>query len=142
MTYSDASGGSIRFSQLPGSLRVMDYRSLPKALLHDHLDGGVRVETILELADAQGYHGLPAADIVGLSDWFDQGRSGSLERYLEAFTHTVAVMNSEEAIQRIAYETGIDLAALASTGDWISNQLQRPNNSRAGAALMNKLENT
>ncbi len=108
---SDASGGSIRFSLPPGSLRAMDYRSLPKALLHDHLDGGVRVETILELADAQGYTGLPAADIDGLTDWFDQGRSGSLERYLEAFTHTVAVMSSQEAIARIAYETGIDLAA-------------------------------
>lgn len=88
----------------------MDYRSLPKALLHDHLDGGVRVETILELADAQGYTGLPAADVDTLTDWFDQGGSGSLERYLEAFTHTVAVMSSESAIQRIAYEAGIDLA--------------------------------
>ncbi|MEA2010613.1 MAG: adenosine deaminase [Actinomycetota bacterium] len=89
----------------------MDYRSLPKALLHDHLDGGVRVDTILELADIQGYTDLPASGVDGLTDWFDQGRSGSLERYLEAFTHTVAVMSSEAAIQRIAYETGIDLAA-------------------------------
>ena len=110
MMCSDASGGSIRFSQPLGSLRDMDYRSLPKALLHDHLDGGVRVETILELADAQGYTGLPAADADTLTDWFDRGRSGSLERYLEAFTHTVAVMSSESAIQRIAYEAGIDLA--------------------------------
>ena len=110
MTCSDASGGSIRFFQPPGSLRDMDYRSLPKALLHDHLDGGVRVESILELADAQGYTGLPAADVDALTDWFDQGGSGSLERYLEAFTHTVAVMSSESAIQRIAYEAGIDLA--------------------------------
>jgi len=108
---SDVSGGSIPFSPPPGSLRAMDYRSLPKALLHDHLDGGVRVETILELADGQGYAGLPAADVDGLREWFDQGRSGSLERYLEAFTHTVAVMSTEAAIQRIAYETGIDLAA-------------------------------
>lgn len=89
----------------------MDYRSLPKALLHDHLDGGVRVETILELADAQGYSDLPAGDVDGLTNWFDQGRSGSLERYLEAFVHTVAVMSNEAAIQRIAYETGVDLAA-------------------------------
>ncbi len=101
----------IQFSRPPGSLRVMDYRSLPKAVIHDHLDGGVRVETILELAEAQGYTGLPATDVAELADWFDQGRSGSLERYLEAFDHTVAVMSSEESIQRIAYETGMDLAA-------------------------------
>ena len=89
----------------------MDYRSLPKALLHDHLDGGVRVETILDLADAQGYADLPVADVDGLGRWFSQDRSGSLERYLEAFTHTIAVMSTEDALQRIAYETGIDLAA-------------------------------
>jgi adenosine deaminase len=111
MRCSDESGGWIPFFQSPGSLRAMDYRSLPKALLHDHLDGGVRVETILELADAQGYSDLPAGDVDGLTNWFDQGRSGSLERYLEAFVHTVAVMSNEAAIQRIAYETGVDLAA-------------------------------
>ncbi|MEN8113133.1 MAG: adenosine deaminase [Actinomycetota bacterium] len=89
----------------------MDYRSLPKALLHDHLDGGVRVATILELADLYGYRDLPADDEETLAEWFHQGRSGSLERYLEAFTHTVGVMQNEDAIRRIAYEAGIDLAA-------------------------------
>ncbi|MEN8234006.1 MAG: adenosine deaminase [Actinomycetota bacterium] len=88
----------------------MDYQALPKALLHDHLDGGVRVGTILELADAQGYQDLPADDEESLAEWFNQGRSGSLERYLEAFTHTVGVMQDEEAIRRIAYEAGVDLA--------------------------------
>lgn len=88
----------------------MDYRSLPKALLHDHLDGGVRVGTILELADAYGYRALPAADEGSLAEWFNQGRSGSLVRYLEAFTHTVGVMQNEESIRRIAYEAGLDLA--------------------------------
>ncbi len=89
----------------------MDYRSLPKALLHDHLDGGVRVDTILELADRFGYTGLPSGTTEGLTEWFDQGRSGSLERYLEAFTHTVAVMRDQDSIRRIAYEAGMDLAA-------------------------------
>jgi adenosine deaminase len=79
--------------------------------LHDHLDGGVRVATVLELADECGYTGLPVGDADALTDWFDQGRSGSLERYLEAFEHTVAVMCSETAIQRVAYEAGVDLAA-------------------------------
>jgi adenosine deaminase len=111
MTCSDESGGSTLCSQPPGNLRGMDYRSLPKALLHDHLDGGVRVETILDLAEAQGYTDLPATDVDGLSEWFNQSSSGSLERYLESFTHTIAVMSSEAAIQRIAYETGIDLSA-------------------------------
>ena len=111
MTCSDEIGGWIPSCPPPGSLRAMDYRSLPKALLHDHLDGGVRVETILELADAQGYTDLPATDVDALGEWFNQGRSGSLERYLEAFTHTIAVMSSEDSIRRIAYETGIDLAA-------------------------------
>jgi len=89
----------------------MDYRTLPKVELHDHLDGGLRVETILELADEYGYTDLPADTVEGLTDWFDQGRSGSLERYLEAFTHTVAVMRDQDSIRRIAYEHGMDLAA-------------------------------
>ncbi len=89
----------------------MDYRALPKAVLHDHLDGGVRVPTILELADEYGYADLPAATEEDLAVWFHQGRSGSLERYLEAFEHTIAVMCSEDAIRRVAFETGVDLAA-------------------------------
>jgi adenosine deaminase len=89
----------------------MDYQALPKAVLHDHLDGGVRVATIIELADEYGYLGLPAADADSLGAWLHRGRSGSLERYLEAFEHTVAVMCSEDAIRRIAYEAGLDLAS-------------------------------
>jgi len=85
--------------------------ALPKALLHDHLDGGLRVETILEITDEEGYQGLPAADEPSLREWFHQGRSGSLVRYLEAFEHTIAVMQTREAIRRVAYEAGVDLAA-------------------------------
>lgn len=89
----------------------MDYRALPKAVLHDHLDGGLRVATILELADERGYADLPASTERDLAAWFHQGRSGSLEQYLEAFKYTVAVMSTEDAIRRVAYETGTDLAA-------------------------------
>ena len=85
--------------------------ALPKAVLHEHLDGGLRIETILELADGCGYQDLPASDPISLADWFDQGRSGSLERYLEAFVHTVAVMQTADSIERIAYEAVEDLAA-------------------------------
>jgi len=84
--------------------------ALPKAVLHEHLDGGLRVGTVLDLADAIG-HRLPAEDEAGLADYFHQGRSGSLERYLEAFVHTIAVMQTPEAIARVASESVEDLAA-------------------------------
>lgn len=84
--------------------------ALPKAVLHEHLDGGLRVETVIDLADAVG-HRLPADDEAGLAAWFHQGRSGSLERYLEAFAHTIAVMQTQEAISRVAAESVEDLAA-------------------------------
>lgn len=87
------------------------YRALPKVLLHDHLDGGLRPETVLELADQASYQSLPATDLEGLARWFDQSGSGSLPRYLEAFRHTVAVMQTTEAIERVAYEAVVDLAA-------------------------------
>ncbi|MEN8238175.1 MAG: adenosine deaminase [Actinomycetota bacterium] len=85
-------------------------QGLPKAVLHEHLDGGLRIETILEIADDEGYTGLPASDSEALASWFFQGQSGSLERYLEAFTHTTAVMQTPDAIARIAYESAEDLA--------------------------------
>lgn len=86
-----------------------DLRRLPKVELHNHLDGGLRVTTLLELAADVG-HRLPADEPESLSAWFYQGDSGSLERYLAAFEHTVAVMQSQTAIERIAYEAGVDLA--------------------------------
>jgi adenosine deaminase len=83
----------------------------PKALLHDHLDGGLRPATVLELADAVG-HQLPAADPEALGGWFVAAAdSGSLERYLETFAHTVAVMQTAEALHRVAAECALDLAA-------------------------------
>ena len=83
----------------------------PKALLHDHLDGGLRPATVLELAGEIG-HDLPAADADGLAGWFEEAAdSGSLERYLETFVHTVGVMQTEPALHRVAYECARDLAA-------------------------------
>lgn len=83
---------------------------LPSVVLHDHLDGGLRPGTVLELAGAAG-HELPARDVEGLAAFFDQGVSGSLERYLDAFTHTIAVMQTAEALERVAYEALEDHAA-------------------------------
>ncbi len=89
----------------PAALRV-----LPKVVLHDHLDGGLRPQTVLDLATAVGYEDLPAEDAVALGKWFFQGESQSLPRYLEAFGHTVAVMQTREALERVAYEAVVDLA--------------------------------
>jgi adenosine deaminase len=83
----------------------------PKALLHDHLDGGLRPATVIELADAIG-HPLPTTEVDALGRWFvEAADSGSLERYLETFAHTVAVMQTEEALHRVAHECAVDLAA-------------------------------
>ena len=86
-------------------------KRLPKALLHDHLDGGLRPETIIELANEIGYQSLPTQDPVKLADWFEEScNSGSLVRYLETFEHTIAVMQTKEAIIRVARECALDLA--------------------------------
>ncbi|HEY2879874.1 adenosine deaminase [Nocardioides sp.] len=83
----------------------------PKVLLHDHLDGGLRPQTVLELAEQVG-HRLPADDAESLGRWFaESADSGSLVRYLETFDHTVAVMQTEEALERVARESVADLAA-------------------------------
>src|SRR3954462_3249838 len=88
-----------------------DIVKAPKALLHDHLDGGLRPATIAELAAEIG-HPLPDADAVHLGDWFvRQSSSGSLERYLTTFVHTVAVMQTPDALARVARECALDLAA-------------------------------
>lgn len=89
----------------------MDIRSLPKISLHDHLDGGLRPQTIIELAAKIG-HELPAGDAKSLGKWFaEASNSGSLVRYLETFEHTVAVMQTREGLERVAHEAVLDLAA-------------------------------
>ncbi|MTV27106.1 adenosine deaminase [Nitriliruptoraceae bacterium ZYF776] len=83
----------------------------PKVLLHDHLDGGLRPATVLELADEIG-HELPTTDETELTAWFFQGgRGADLVRYLEAFSHTVALLQTAPALQRVARECAEDLAA-------------------------------
>ncbi|MDT0550502.1 adenosine deaminase, partial [Streptomyces sp. DSM 41529] len=84
----------------------------PKALLHDHLDGGLRPSTVLDLAGQLGYDDLPATEVDELATFFrTAAHSGSLVRYLEPFAHTVGVMQTPEALHRVAFECVEDLAA-------------------------------
>lgn len=85
-------------------------RSIPKVLLHDHLDGGLRPQTVIDLANDIGYDKLPTNDADELSEWFQRGaKRGSLPLYLEGFAHTCAVMQTEEALERVAYEMMEDM---------------------------------
>jgi adenosine deaminase len=93
-------------------LDLRQIRRAPKALLHDHLDGGLRPSTVIDIAGQTGYDELPATDVDALAKWFrTRSHSGSLERYLEPFSHTVAVMQTPDALYRVAYECVEDLAA-------------------------------
>ncbi len=84
----------------------------PKVLLHDHLDGGLRPATVLELAEQNGYDDLPVSDVADVERWFAAAAgAGSLEEYLRRFTHTVGVMQTEDAISRVSAECVEDLAA-------------------------------
>ena len=86
-------------------------KSLPKVLLHEHLDGVLRPETVIDLAKAANYDGLPTKNPEELAHWFHQGANqGSLPKYLEGFAHTIAVMQTEEALERVTYEQAEDLA--------------------------------
>lgn len=91
------------------SLTYETIRSLPKSSLHDHLDGGLRPETIIELADQQGIE-LPERDPEELRRWFHRGADrGSLPLYLEGFAVTTAVMQTKESLHRVARERVEDL---------------------------------
>ena len=84
----------------------------PKALLHDHLDGGLRPESVIELASEFGYKKLPTTDVTDLKKWFHRGaKRNDLVLYLETFAHTVGVMQHRDAIERVAFECAQDLAA-------------------------------
>ncbi|MDP9074770.1 MAG: adenosine deaminase, partial [Actinomycetota bacterium] len=87
-------------------------RRAPKVLLHDHLDGGLRPETVIDLAGQIGYHGLPTTNVAELATWFTRSEArSSLDLYLGRFEHTVAVMQTTDALVRVAAECAEDLAA-------------------------------
>jgi adenosine deaminase len=86
-------------------------KKLPKVLLHEHLDGVLRPQTVIALAKDARYTGLPTDDPQALAQWFHRGANqGSLAKYLEGFAHTIAVMQTEEALERVAYEQAQDLS--------------------------------
>jgi adenosine deaminase len=87
-------------------------RRAPKVLLHDHLDGGLRPATVVDLAAETGYTDLPTTDPAELGRWFTRGADRkSLELYLETFAHTVGVMQTKDALERVAAECAEDLGA-------------------------------
>ncbi|MEK6648827.1 MAG: adenosine deaminase [Actinomycetota bacterium] len=95
-------------TKIPTSEQI---KRLPKALLHDHLDGGLRPQTIIDIAAEIGYTALPTTKPEELATWFREScDSGSLVRYLETFSHTIAVMQRREDVVRVARECVIDLA--------------------------------
>jgi adenosine deaminase len=92
-------------------LTIETIRRAPKVLLHDHLDGGLRPETMIDLAAEHGYAGLPTNDADELAAWIRRGADRkSLELYLETFAHTVGVLQERDAIVRVAAECAEDLA--------------------------------
>ena len=91
---------------------IEEIRAAPKVLLHDHLDGGLRPATVVELAGEIGYDKLPSQDVDEVARWLRRGaHRGHLNLYLDAFQHTVAVMQTPEALTRVAAECAEDLAA-------------------------------
>ena len=86
-------------------------RALPKVLLHEHLDGSLRVGTLFELLESRGLP-CPAADPTALGRWFDDhAHAGSLEQYLRGFDLTVAAMATPAALERVAFEAAEDARA-------------------------------
>jgi adenosine deaminase len=93
-------------------LTLAEIKAAPKVLLHDHLDGGLRPQTVLDLARETGYADLPADNATDLGRKLTEGASrGHLEIYLDAFRHTVGVMQTRDALTRVAAECAEDLAA-------------------------------
>src|SRR6516162_9542214 len=89
-----------------------EIRAAPKVLLHDHLDGGLRAATVVDLARSIGYDRLPSHDVDEVELWLQRGANrGHLNLYLDAFQHTLAVMQTREALVRVASECAQDLAA-------------------------------
>src|SRR3954454_23273267 len=92
-------------------IRPETIREAPKVLLHDHLDGGLRPQTVIDLASEFGYRGLPTTDPDALAAAFTEGADRkSLVLYLEGFDHTVGVLQAPDALERVAFECAQDLA--------------------------------
>ncbi|HXB38696.1 MAG TPA: adenosine deaminase [Acidimicrobiales bacterium] len=90
---------------------IEQIRAMPKVLLHDHLDGGLRAGTVIDLADDIGYADLPTHDPAELTEVLTAGaHRGHLNLYLDAFRHTVGVMQTRPALYRVAREAAEDLA--------------------------------
>lgn len=86
-------------------VQALDFRRLPKVLLHEHLDGGLRPSTVIELSRELRYGGLPTEDAGELAKWFHRGaQRGNLVEYLEGFAHTIVVMQTKDGLERVAYE--------------------------------------
>ena len=93
------------------ALTLEEIRAVPKVLLHDHLDGGLRPATVVDLAREIGYDRLPSEDVDEVAQWLRRGaHRGHLKLYLDAFQHTVAVMQTPGALTRVAAECAEDLA--------------------------------
>lgn len=85
-------------------------KSAPKVLLHDHLDGGLRPQTIIDLAKQIGYKKLPTSNPAELGAWFHRGANkGNLVEYLQGFEHTTSIMQTKEALELVAYEMMEDM---------------------------------
>lgn len=92
-------------------VEALDFKRIPKVLLHEHLDGGLRPDTILELAKEHHYEALPTEDAGELAQWFHRGaQRGNLPEYLEGFAHTIGVMQTRDALERVAFEFIEDMA--------------------------------
>ncbi|MCQ3813624.1 MAG: adenosine deaminase [Acidimicrobiia bacterium] len=105
-------GGHQATSGQEHQVTLEQLKAAPKVLLHDHLDGGLRPSTIIELADELGYQDLPENEPETLVEWMTQGANRKdLKLYLETFAHTVAVMQTSASIERVARECAQDLAA-------------------------------
>lgn len=107
-----AAAGTALSGSVGGAPTLEQIRRVPKVVLHDHLDGGLRPRTIIELARENGYEDLPTSDPDGLAAWMRQGANRKdLALYLQTFAHTVGVMQTAAAIERVARECAEDLAA-------------------------------
>jgi adenosine deaminase len=106
-------GGLTALAIVRGTMLPLEtIRRAPKVVLHDHLDGGLRPQTVIDLASEYGHEGLPTTDPDELARWFKRGADRkSLELYLEGFAHTFGVMQDRDAIIRVAAECAEDLAA-------------------------------